>query len=219
MANSHDRGGLEIVVLPELGLPLSFGAADHFPVVMSPRAVFPIRTAGAERDLLALIAEMFLAIKAEARAMPDIGDPLVPDIAHAGIGRDVVAAHHHVAATVDVQPLENEWARGVVDLEIGRRIGGARGVEFRVRAPGQELAFDEIVDTDAVDPEALYLVDINALLVDAGRDDLRARSEFAAQRQHALNRPDENIPIEPLAHDIIGVRIRRIDGKLDHIDA
>jgi len=41
------------------------------------------------------------------------------DIAHAGAGGNVVAAHHHIVTGIDVQPLENERARHLVGVEVG----------------------------------------------------------------------------------------------------
>src|SRR5262249_25720555 len=141
------------------------------------------------------------------------------DISHAGVGGNVVAAYHDVAAGIDVQPLENERTGHLVGVEVGGRIGGARAVKRGVRAPSQELALDQVVHADAVDPEFLDGVDIDAGLHNRGSDDLGAVLALVAHRQHAAGVVDENVPFEAFADDGVGSRIARIDRKLDHVDA
>ena len=64
--------------------------------------------------------EMLVAIELEAGPMPDVGNRLGVDVAHAGVGGDVVAENHHVAAAVNVEPLEDEGARDLVGVEVRR---------------------------------------------------------------------------------------------------
>ena len=68
---------------------------------------------------LAPPGKVLVAIEPEAFSVPDIADRLSVDIAHVSVGGNVVAAHHHVAAGIDVQPLENERARHLVGVEVG----------------------------------------------------------------------------------------------------
>src|SRR5258708_3499330 len=111
---------------------------------------------------------MLVAVVPEARPVPDVSDALGRAIAHARVRGDVVTADHHVAARVDVEALENEGTGNLVGVEIGAGIGRATAIEGRVDAPCQEFSLDEIVDADFLDPEFLYRVDIDSLLIDAG---------------------------------------------------
>src|ERR1700730_13003960 len=98
---------------------------------------------------------MFVAIELEAGSMPNIANGLALDVAHVGVGRDVVAAYHDGAPAIDIEPFENERTRRVFGVEIGRWIGRALLVERGVAAPGQELALDDIVGGHPLDPVLL----------------------------------------------------------------
>src|SRR5262249_3731105 len=139
------------------------------PVIVVPGAILPVGATRAKRYVLATAGQMLFAIEPKARPMPDVANRVGVDIAHAGIGGNVVTAHHHIAPAVDVQPFEDERARHLVGIEIGARIGGPAGIERGIDAPGEKLALDEVVDPYFPDPIALDGVDVDAVLVHSGR--------------------------------------------------
>src|SRR5262249_35695754 len=136
--------------------------------------------------------------------MPDIADGFGIDVAHAGIAGDVVTAHHHVTARIDVQPLENERTRHLVGVEIGGRIGGAPAIERCILAPGQEFAFDQVVHADIADPVLFDGIDVHSGLHDGGSNDFGAASALIAHRQHATRVLDQDVPFESFTYNGVG---------------
>src|SRR5262245_50260817 len=145
---------------------LPLGLPYDFPVIVLPGTVFPIRAGAAHRNVVAAFSQMLLTVIAESFTVPDFLNALLPDLAHAGVGGNIVAAHHHIAAAINIKPLKNERARYFIGVEVGRRIRRTRRIERRINSPGQELAFDEIIDANLTSPEPLDGGDVHSILID-----------------------------------------------------
>ena len=58
----------------ELALACDLGILHDLPIIVLPGAIFSIRTAGVQRDLLAPPGKVLVAIEPEAFSVPDIAD-------------------------------------------------------------------------------------------------------------------------------------------------
>src|SRR5580700_1332764 len=160
---------------------------------------------------------MFLAVVPEARPMPNVADGVPVDVSHAGVGGNIVTANHHIAATVDVQSFKNERAGYLVGVEIDAWIGGPRRIKSGIDSPSQKLAFDEIVHAHFLDPISLDRVDVDTILINPGRYDLRRAAQLIAHANHAANVEFQLFEVEAFADNVVGSLIAGVDRKLDKV--
>src|SRR5262249_11539226 len=107
----------------ELAFACGLGVPYDLPVIVLPGAILPVGAACAQRDILAVPGQMLLAIEAEPFSVPNVADGIGIDIAHASIARNIVATDHHIAARIDIQAFEDEWAGHLVGVQVGGWVG------------------------------------------------------------------------------------------------
>jgi len=78
-------------------LPTPFSIIDDFPVVVFPRAVFPIRTIPAKLQIIAFLGQVLLPVMFKIIIVPDLFYGFFVHISHIGSRGNVKTTHHHLA--------------------------------------------------------------------------------------------------------------------------
>src|SRR5262245_21758268 len=196
------------------------GRAHHLLPVVGPRAVLPVGALAAERDVATTALGVLAAPPLKHRPRPDVVDRLLADVAEVGAPGDVEAAHLDLAAAVDVQAVERIGAGLAFGLvEVRRGIRRVAGIDPGVRAPGQELALDDLVHADLVpEPDDVVHLVADDILVDHRDHDVRAGGAAVPLGHHVADGRQQAVPVEAGAYDGVGSRVGGVDAELDLVE-